>query len=1014
MSSMNSSSNSNFVPLAELTGNARPKRYWRSLEELAGSAEFDEMLHTEFPPHASEWPDEVSRRRFLQLAAASMGLAGLTACTRPPAEKLLPYVTPPENAEPGVPLYFATAVPVAGLAQGVIVESHLGRPTKIEGNPDHPASLGGTSVLSQAAVLDLYDPDRAKQIDHLGAWESWEDFLIALNHLLTPMRPRRGQGFHILTDTITSPSLGAQITDLLNQFPDAKWHQYDAAGAHSARAGAQLAFGRLLNTYYQLENASVILALDSDFLACDQTSSRLAHDYAHRRTRADRTDMNRLYSVETAMTGTGGKADHRLPLRYGEVEIFARDLAAAVGVQGIAASGTGIHADWIAALSRDLMAHRGDCAILPGHHQSPAVHALAHAMNTALGNIGATVIYTDPLEVQPEDQIASLHSLVDAMDAGTVDLLLILDGNPVFNAPADFDFGSRLAKAKTSIHVSLHSDETSAKCTWSIPSSHFLECWSDSRAFDGAITILQPLIEPLYDSRSHIELLDSVLHPPGRPSYDILRAYWKGKSGGADSEQWWRKSVHDGLVAGSSLPQVHPALKADWAETLSGGPAAAAIPAGAEQNSTPPEQRQLELVFRPDPYLYDGRFANNTWLQELPQPMTKLTWDNAVHLSPATAERLHLVSHDRVQIESGGKWVEGAVWVTPGQADDSVVLHLGWGHTHMGRAADGAGFDVYPLRSSDALWFASGVRIRSLGEKFPLATTQMQQTMEGRPLVLAEDVDYYKKNPDFAQQASPSPPKDLTLYPIWNYPGYAWGMSIDLTRCVNCNACVIACQAENNIPVVGKGQVLSRRAMHWLRVDVYYEGDWSNPQAFYQPVPCMQCEDAPCELVCPVQATNHSADGLNDMIYNRCVGTRYCSNNCPYKVRRFNFMLFEDWTTESIRLQRNPDVTVRSRGVMEKCTYCVQRIREAEIHAQVDNRFVVDGELQTACQQACPTKAIVFGDINNKNNHVAKLKALNLNYALLAELNTRPRTTYLAELRNPNPELGFKNSKPNS
>jgi len=1004
---MNSTNtNSNFVPVATLTGGSASKRYWRSLEELAGSTEFDEMLHTEFPPNAADWPDEVSRRRFLQLAAASMGLAGLTACTRPPTEKILPYVTPPVNAEPGIPLYFATAVPVAGIAQGVIVESHLGRPTKIEGNAGHPASMGGTSVQSQAAVLDLYDPDRAKQIDHLGGWESWEDFLIALNKELDPIRGRRGAGFHILTDTITSPSLGAQINDLLNQFPEAQWHQYDAAGAHAARSGSQLAFGRFVNTYYKLENASVILALDSDFLACDQTSSRLAYDYANRRTRGDRTDMNRLYAVETAMTATGGKADHRLPLRYGEVELFARDLAAAIGVKGVAASGSGLRADWIAAVSRDLMAHRGDCAVIPGHHQSATVHALAHAINEALGNLGATVVYTEPLEAQPVDQIASLRTLVDAMDAGAVDLLFILDGNPVFNAPADFDFASRLTKVKTSIHVSLHSDETAVRCNWAIPESHFLEHWGDARSFDGTITILQPLIYPLYDSRAHIEFLDAVLRAPGRPSYDIVHTYWKTKAGAADFEEWWRGSVHDGIVAGSTLPPIHPALKPDWIASL------APVPAQAQSSSENAAQNPgLEIVFRPDPYLYDGRFANNTWLQELPQPMTKLTWDNAVHLSPATAKRLGLVSHSRVQLEYGGKWVEGAVWVTPGQADDSIVLHVGWGHTHLGRAADGAGFDVYPLRHSDGLWFAPSVGIRSLGEKFPLATTQMQQTMEGRPLVLAEDVEYYKKNPDFTQQGSPSPPKELTLYPIWNYTGYAWGMSIDLTRCVNCNACVVACQAENNIPVVGKGQVLSRRAMHWIRLDVYYEGDWSNPQAYYQPVPCMQCEDAPCELVCPVQATNHSADGLNDMVYNRCIGTRYCSNNCPYKVRRFNFMLFQDWTTESIKLQRNPDVTVRSRGVMEKCTYCVQRIREAEIHAQVENRFVVDGELQTACQQVCPTKAIIFGDINNKNNHVAKLKQLNLNYALLAELNTRPRTTYLAELRNPNPELKSQNSK---
>jgi molybdopterin-containing oxidoreductase family iron-sulfur binding subunit len=485
-----------------------------------------------------------------------------------------------------------------------------------------------------------------------------------------------------------------------------------------------------------------------------------------------------------------------------------------------------------------------------------------------------------------------------------------------------------------------------------------------------------------------LRLLDSILNPPGRSSYEIVQAYWQKKSGAKTFEQWWRKSVHDGLIADSARPPLTPQLKTDWTQGLGS-----------------PTQQGIELVFRPDPYLYDGRYANNTWLQELPQPMTKLTWDNALHLSPATAKQLNVGNQDRVELNHRGNRVEASVWISPGQPENSATVHLGWGRWHSGRAGNGAGFNAYPLRSSDALWNVSGVQIRKLDKDYPLATTQLHQSMEGRDLILSATAAEYKNNPDFVSHEIKQPPKELTLYPQWNYTGYAWGMSIDLTRCVNCSACVVACQAENNIPVVGKDQVLARRAMHWLRIDTYYEGDPANPRAFYQPVPCMQCENAPCELVCPVQATNHSSDGLNDMVYNRCVGTRYCSNNCPYKVRRFNFLLFQDWVTEQTKLQRNPDVTVRSRGVMEKCTYCVQRIREADIQSRVEDRFIRDGEVQTACQQACPTRAIVFGDINNHDNEVAKLKALNLNYALLAELNTRPRTTYLAELRNPNPEL---------
>ncbi len=977
------------VPLSALASGDSRDRYWRSLEEFSGAESVDELIHTEFPPNPTEMPDDASRRRFLQLAAASLGLAGLTGCTRQPVEFIVPYVDPPERAIPGHPLYFATAVPVGGVAQGVIVESHLGRPTKIEGNPDHPASLGATSVQSQASVLDLYDPDRSRQISYKGDWRSWEDFLIALNRAIDTQRGSGGAGLRVLTGTVTSPTLGAQILALLDAFPRAKWHQYEPAGPHSARAGAQMAFGRPVNTWYKLDTAAVVLALDSDFLACGNTSTRYARDFADRRTRGDRTDMNRLYSVESTMTATGGKGDHRLRLRYAEIETFARQLAGAIGAAGAGAGNSSIHPEWISAVSRDLIAHRGQCAVIPGDHQSPAVHALAHAMNAALGNTGRTVIYTDPVEVRSVDHIASLRELITDMDSGAVELLLIMGGNPVYDAPLDFDFTSRLQKVKTAVHVALHDNETSVRCQWHIPESHFLEDWGDTRSFDGTVTIMQPLIEPLYDSHSYLQVLDAILNPPGRSTYDIVRAYWSKTAGAADFEQWWRKIVHDGLIAGSALPGTTPAVTA--------GASAAAPPQTA--------QLGMEIVFRPDPYMYDGRFANNTWLQELPQPMTKLTWDNAVHLSPATARRLGLVSQNRVQLTYRGQSVEGDVWVTPGQPDESVTVHLGWGRWRSGRAGDGAGFSAYRLRRSDALWSGVGLEIRKLDKPYPLATTQMHQAMEGRDLVLAATADEYRNNPHFAQREAKEPPTHLTLYPQWNYTGYAWGMSIDLTRCVNCNACVIACQAENNIPVVGKAQVLSRRAMHWIRIDTYYKGSPEDPEAYYQPLPCMQCENAPCELVCPVQATNHSSDGLNDMVYNRCVGTRYCSNNCPYKVRRFNFLLFQDWVTESIKLQRNPDVTVRSRGVMEKCTYCVQRIREAEIRSRIENRYIRDGEIQTACQQACPTEAIVFGDINNRSNLVARLKALPLNYALLAELNTRPRTTYLAELRNPNPEL---------
>jgi molybdopterin-containing oxidoreductase family iron-sulfur binding subunit len=917
---------------------------------------------------------------------ASLAAAGV-GCTRMPTEFIMPYVDPPENAVPGRPSFYATASIVNGLAQGVLVESHLGRPTKIEGNPNHPASLGATDVHGQACVLDLYDPDRAKQVTQLGEVREWDEFLLGLTRSLDGLRKQGGEGLFILTDTTTSPAVVSQMSAVLAAFPKTKLHHYDPAGSHSASAGAQLAFGRSMNTYYRLDRADVILSLDSDFLACGPGSTRYAHDYAfRRRVRGSDTAMNRLYVAETAMTSTGGKAEHRLPLRYGDIEAFTRELAAVVGG---GASPDGPHAQWIAAVAKDLLAHRGASAVIPGETQSPVVHALAHTINGALGNAGTTVIYTDPIVFGPDatDPVASLRELAGELDAGHVDVLLLLGGNPVYDAPADFEFAQKLAKASTSIHMSLHRNETSALAHWVLPERHFLEDWGDARAFDGTVTILQPLILPLYGGHSRLELLDAFVRQPTRTAYEIVRAYWSSNAKTADFETWWRQSVRSGVVASSALPAITPGRPST--------PPAAQVSAASG----------IDLLFRPDPYLLDGRYANNAWLQELPRPTTKLMWDNAVHLSPRTAKRLGLDNQHHVELKYRGRAVRGSVWISSGQADETAIVHLGYGRTHAGHVGNGPGFNAYPLRFSDALWAGSGAEVHAIGGSYSLATMQMTQRMEHRDMVISEPVGTYQNDPDFAKKRVEIPEKRETLYPMWNYTGYAWGMSIDLTACVDCMACVVACQAENNIPVVGKEQCLFHREMYWLRVDAYYEGDDENPSMRYQPVPCMHCEDAPCELVCPVAATEHSADGLNEMVYNRCIGTRYCSNNCPYKVRRFNFLLYNDWVTEQLKLQRNPDVTVRSRGVMEKCSYCVQRIREAEIRSTDEDRFIRDGEIQTACQQVCPTKAIVFGDINNPANQVAKLKAEKLDYPLLGELNTRPRTTYLAELRNPNPEL---------
>ncbi|MBV8073557.1 MAG: 4Fe-4S dicluster domain-containing protein [Acidobacteriaceae bacterium] len=970
-----------FVPVEDLL---RKKQQWRSIDEYEGMPLPGEEQFSEDGVEISD----AGRRRFMALMAGSLALAGVTGCTRQPVETIMPYVDPPENAIPGIPKWYATAVPVNGVAEGVIVESHAGRPTKVEGNPDHPASLGSTCVLSQACLMDLYDPDRSRDINYLGVPRDFESFQVEWMKAIAPLEARQGDGFRILSESFISPTLAAQVQAVLKKYPAAKWHQYDPAGPHSARAAAAMVFGRPVNTYYKLDAADVVLSLDSDFLATGAGSTRYARDFAARRRQGDRLDMNRLYVIESTMTATGGKADHRLAMRYADVERAERALAGLIGVAGAQSTANSAHAGWLQALAMDLQAHKGACIVIPGEHQSPNVHALAHLMNAALGNVGKTIIYTDPLEVNPEDQLESLRQLTNDMNAGRVELLLILGGNPAYNAPVDFGFAQALAKTKISIHSGLHFDETSRRTTWHIPAPHFLEDWGDARAYDGTISILQPLIAPLYDSHSQLKLLDSILQFPGRSSYEIVRAYWREKSGASDFEAWWRKSVHDGLIANSALPP------------LPVTPRKGALPAEAG-----PMDDELEVVFRPDTYLYDGRYANNVWLQELPHPMTKLTWDNAIFLSPATARRLQIANQQHVELQLHGRSVKGSVWILPGHPNETITLDLGWGRTHSGRAGNGAGFNAYLLRSSNELWRSSGATLHKLNVAYPLATTQMQQSMEHRDVVIHNTVDGYKRDPNFAKAIEHAPPDNLTLYPHWDYRGYAWAMAIDLTACVNCQACVIACQAENNIAVVGKEQVLARRAMHWLRIDTYYEGGYELPTAYYIPIPCMQCENAPCELVCPVQATNHSRDGLNDMVYNRCVGTRFCSNNCPYKVRRFNFLLFSDWTTESWKMQRNPDVTVRSRGVMEKCTYCVQRIREAEITSRNENRFIRDGEVKTACQQACPTQAITFGDKNNPNNAVAKQRAEKLNYALYAELNTRPRTTYLAELRNPNPGL---------
>ncbi len=1053
------------------------KTYWRSLDELADSPVFEEFVQREFPHAAEEWNDPVERRTFLKLMGASLALAGLSGCVIQPPEKIVPYVRQPEEEVPGKGLFFATAFSLGGIATPLLARSNEGRPTKLEGNPDHPNNRNSdpndkgssaTDIFSQASILTLYDPDRSQTPLYRTETRPWTQFMAEIRGLIEKegdgIKAKKGAGLRFLTETITSPSLAAQIKSVLTDFPEAKWHQYEPANRDNARAGAMMAFGQPVNTTYDFSKADRILSLGSDFLACLPGSLRYARDYAaKRRITGDKNEMNRLYVVESTPSTTGANADHRFSVKPSEMAGFAGALLGGSLLKGGSPAPSDA-ARSIATISKDLDGHKGASIVIVGADQPPLIHALAHAMNAALGNVGKTVFYTDPLEANSVDQTQSLRELVTDIDGGKVETLIIIGGNPAYNTPADLKLDlNRLSKVKLRAHVSLYNDETSDICHWHIPATHYLESWGDARSYDGTVTLVQPLIQPLYEGRSAYEVLALFSENYDRKPYDIVKEYWRANPVGqvavaagtpdagrmpasrpqatvapttsspagapVDFESSWRKCLHDGFVPNTALPTKTVAVKSDWA---------AALNSSANQSSG-----GYELIFRTDPSIYDGSFANNGWLQELPKPLTKLTWDNVAMVSPATARKLGVSEQnyerskkgreafvDTIKLSNRDQSISKnvPVWVMPGQPDDVITIHLGYGRTRAGRVGTSGdsttvepdsklpqgGFDAYAIRFADQPWYATGVAATKTGAQYELAATQVHFNMEGRDLLREGPIEEFIRDKEKLREESAEQKKelhDLSLYPEVDYQnqgnGYAWGMSIDLNSCVGCNACTIACQSENNIPIVGKEQVVRSREMHWIRIDAYFKGDANKPVGpFFQPVPCMHCENAPCEPVCPVHATVHSSEGLNDMVYNRCVGTKYCSNNCPYKVRRFNFFLYQDWDTPTYQLMRNPDVSVRSRGVMEKCTYCVQRIQAAKIQSEIENRQVHDGEIITACQSVCPTEAIVFGNINDQNSKVSKLKALEQDYSLLGELNTRPRTTYLSAFRNPNPEIG--------
>jgi molybdopterin-containing oxidoreductase family iron-sulfur binding subunit len=1014
------------VALAQSAG----KTYWRSLDELAASPAFREWIEKKFPQSMRELLEAgIDRRRFLQLMAASLGLAGLGGCRRPEL-KAVPYTKPPEEIVPGLPNFYATAMPRAGSAFPVLVESHEGRPTKIEGNPKHPDSGGATDAQAQASVLDLYDPDRASGVLQRGQSSSWTAFDEFADSHFTSLRARNGIGLHVLSEDIASPSLNLLRDHLRRIMPEARWHVYEAVSQAAIQEGTILAFGEPLAVRYEIDRAEVILALDCDFLGRDEDGVRHTRGFARSRlVDAGGSRMNRLYAVESQYTLTGGMADHRLRLASSHVRDFAVLLARellhrepvvpAPGspqalLRQVLASNkptVPIEPRWISEVAADLLAHRGKCLIIAGRRQPAQVHALVHALNSSLGNIGKTLEFRRRPLV-PET--GTLAELARALADGKVQTLVVLGGNPAYNAPADLDFPALIKRAATTIRLGSHADETSQLATWHLPAAHYLESWGDARSGDGTVLAIQPLIEPLFGGRTALELVAQIAKFETNKPDEIVRRVFRKLSGVGETEfePAWRRFLHDGFLPASAYPVVLPSLR--WE-------AVAKVMAIDKRGPITLSATNLEVVFDRDSKIDDGRFANNGWLQELPDPITKLAWDNAALLSPRTAAELGVESGKLVRLELQGRELEIAAFVLPGQADYSISLALGYGRTASGRVGRGVGFDVYKIRTSHEPEIALGLHVSAVGRDYPLASTAHHFTMEGRDLVREQTL----AEATVAQSSNRSPEEHPQILAPPELDGeHEWGMAIDLNTCTGCNACVLACQSENNIPVVGKDEVARGREMHWIRIDRYFAGGKDDPVLVQQPLACMQCERAPCEAVCPVNATVHSGEGLNLMVYPRCIGTRYCMNNCPYKVRRFNFFNYNErpldqlWRgplapegmPETLKMQKNPDVTVRMRGVMEKCTYCVQRIERGKIGARVAAGGsmpapIPDGTIIPACAQACPAQAIVFGDLSDPSSKVSQVKRQSRNYDLLGELNTKPRTSYLARLRNPNPRM---------
>ena len=1097
----------------ERLASKRGQEYWRSLEEVAGDPDFPEMLRREFPIAPRDWAP-LPRRDFVKLMGGALALAGLSGCAFQPQEKIIPYVKAPEEQVSGIPLFYATAMPFMGYALGVLARSDEGRPTKIEGNPDHPVSRGRTDIWAQASVLDMWDPDRSTDVRTSGSTSNWSDLAGVLGTTFQKARATGGQDLAILTGTITSPSTLALMDELKAALPKMTWVSYEPINSDNVRMGAQMAFGKDVHTLYHFDRANVIVSLDCDFLL--EEPGRVAHarDYISGRKMTEESGhakdaktatMNRLYVIESTPTITGAQADHRFPVKAAKVDAIARALASAVKVPGVEAAP--LDADtqkWVSIIAEDLGANenRGKVLVCAGAHQPAAVHALAHAINATLGSVGAAgaVSYHEPIEGNRTMHEAGMRDLIAKMNSGAIKTAIIIDSNPAYSTPASLGFEKALQRVPLKFHMGAYANETSVLCDWHAPLAHYLEAWGDARAVDGTISVIQPIIKPLYEAaHTPAEIFSAMLGRQNASDYDIVRGHYQTlltrtpatrlQEGQTDLafDARWQKIVHQGLLEGTTAPVVGVTLRP------------LALPA------VTPVGSGMEVNFRPDPTIWDGRYANNAWLQELPKAYSKITWDNAIFVSPNTALKNKWSNDQEATLSLNGQSVTGAIFMLPGQPDDVVTVHLGYGRREVGKIGLGTGFNANLIRP-DGAWFAEGGTIKPTGGTYKIATTSQHNLIspkgkettwqdgswmvsndaktklinnvlapesrdldmdgtQGRDVVRVGTFDEFKagKLPTsihdkigiplaYPQQPEPlrsqilavtegadrladnrqlagNPsfyPRDTDTQGLLRFKDAGvqaekeveakkegrdgsteqWGMSVDLQSCIGCNACVIACQSENNSATVGKDQVLMGREMHWMRIDTYHSGSFENPETNFEPMYCQHCEKAPCAPVCPFNAVMNSPEGINEQIYNRCVGTKYCENNCPYKVRRFNFLQYSDQITPVAQMMANPNVTVRSRGVMEKCNFCIQRVTAAKWQAVKENsRDIRDGEIVVACQQVCPTDALWFGDINDPKSKVSNLKRGPFTFGILTEYNTMPRVTYMARFRNLNPKM---------